>query len=115
MRVKLIKAYDDAFGAAYRVYTKVKRDKPEYCPWELVFCTSFKVLKMYERNRKNGVWSVWSASERGDAYLKEKFGSDEHLYFKNDVELRKFLMGIIPDFIGKDYSGGKEREFEFIN
>lgn len=115
MRVKLQKAYRDAFGDAYRVYTKVKRDKPEYCPWELVFCTSFKVLKMHEHNRKNGEWSVWSASERGDAYLKEKFGSDDHLYFKNDVELRKFLMGIIPDFIGKDYSGGQVREFEFID
>ena len=54
-------------------------------------------------------------TEGADKYMKERFGSDEHRYFKSDVELRKFLMQLIPDWIGKDYSGGQEREFEFID
>lgn len=113
MRVKLIKSYRDAFGDAYNVFTKVKRDKPEYYPWERVLTSSFKVLKL--DHAKTGKWSVWSMTEGADKYMKERFGSDEHRYFKSDVELRKFLMQLIPDWIGKDYSGGMVREFEFID
>ncbi len=74
---------------------------------------SFKVLKL--DHAKTGKWAVWSMTEGADKYIKERFGNDEHRYFKSDVELRKFLMQLIPDWIGKDYSGGQVREFEFID
>lgn len=113
MRVKLIKAYRDAFGDAYRVYVKVLRDKPEYDPWERVLTGSFKVLKL--DHAKTGKWSVWSMTEGADKYMKERFGSDETRCFYTKAALCEFLVKIIPDWIGKDYSGGKEREFKFID
>jgi len=36
-----------------------------------------------------------------------------HLRFDDRKTLYKILEEIIPDWIGKDYSGGQEKEFEY--
>lgn len=114
MKIKLESAgYKGAFNTQpYDVLVRVKRDKPEYCPWQRVLDTYFHVEK-WPKESGSG-WHLRSWTNESDLYMVDKFGAD-HLEFADKKRLIKVLEQIIPDWIGKDYSGGKEREFEFIN
>lgn len=114
MQIKLESAgYKGAFNTQpYNVLVKVKREKPEYWPWQRVLDVYFSIEKYPAE--MCGQWHLASWSDKSDDYMYEKFGA-RHLRFDDRQTLCKILAEIIPDWIGKDYSGGKEREFEFIN
>lgn len=114
MQIKLESAgYKGSFNTQPKnVLVKVKRDKPEYWPWERVLDIYFDVEKWPKE--LCGGWHVTSRCDEADKYMTEKFGT-EHLRCDNIKTLLGVLEQIIPDWIGKDYSGGQVREFEFIN
>lgn len=114
MTIKLEYAgYRGAFDTRpHNVLVKVKRDKPEYWPWQRVLNIYFHIEK-YPAELGGG-WHLTSWSNKSDKYMTEKFGT-EHLRCDDRRALIKVLKQIIPDWIGKDYSGGQEREFEFID
>lgn len=114
MTIKLEYAgYQGAFNTRpHYVLVKVKRDKPEYWPWKRVLYVYFHIEK-YPKELGGG-WHLKSWTDESDLYMIDKFGAD-HLEFADKKGLIKVLEQIIPDWIGKDYSGGMEREFEFID
>lgn len=114
MQIKLENAgYKGAFNTQpYNVLVKVKREKPEYWPWQGVLHVSFHIEK-YPADLGGG-WHIRSWTDESDKYMVEKFGT-ENFRCDDRKGLIKVLEQIIPDWIGKDYSGGQEKEFEFIN
>lgn len=114
MQIKLENAgYKGSFNTQpYDVLVKVKRDKPEYWPWQRVLGTYFHIEK-YPKDLGGG-WHIKSWADTSDKYMVEKFGA-EHLRCDHLKTLLGILEQIIPDWIGKDYSGGQVREFQFIN
>ena len=114
MKIKLEYAgYRGSFDTRpHNVLVKVKRDKPEYWPWQRVLDVYFRIEE-YPKDLGGG-WRLMSWTNKSDLYMIDKFGAD-YLEFIDKKRLIKVLEQIIPDWIGKDYSGGQEREFEFID
>lgn len=114
MKIKLeFAGYRGAFDTSpYDVLVKVKRDKPEYWPWQRVLDVYFYIEK-YPKELGGG-WHLKSWTDESDKYMIEKFGA-EHLRCDDRKGLIKVLEQIIPDWIGEDYSGGMVRKFEFID
>ncbi len=113
MQIKLESAgYRGAFNTQPKnVLVKVNRDKPEYYPWERVLDIYFHVEK-YPKELGGG-WHITSWTDKSDKYMVEKFGT-EHVQCDDLKTFLVVLEQIVPDWIGKDYSGGQVREFQFI-
>ena len=112
MEIKFVKCdYKGAFGTQpYNVFVKVRRDKPEYWPWELVLFFDF-YIESYPDSLGGG-WYLRSCSDKADDYLKSR-GHGIRKRIETKKELAELIKTIIPDWIGKDYSGGHMRDFVF--
>jgi len=108
MTIRMNKSYRVAFGYAYTVAVKVKRDNPDFWPWELVL-EQFKIEYL---DGFRDPWRIAAWSEDADKYMMTKYG-DAVKHFNTRTEVIKAIKNLIPHFIGKDYSGGKVRDFVF--
>lgn len=112
MQIKLQNAgYRGPFNTIPKnVLVKVKRDAPEFWPWERVLDVYFHV-EAYPTDLGGGIY-IKSWTDRSDAYMMERFGTTS-LRCENTKSALAALEQIIPDWIGKDYSGGLVRDFVF--
>lgn len=68
------KDYKGAFNTQpYNVFVKIKRDKPEYWPWQRVLGVYFHIEK-YPKELGGG-WHIKSWADTSDKYMVEKFGT----------------------------------------
>jgi hypothetical protein len=114
MILKLEKAYRHSyareFGSddkdwyvdAYKVLVKVKKDNPEWYPWEKVCPCTLRINYDGHPNRYGHHWSVSGFSEEMDKIMLEEFG-DTYKSYATSKDMMKDLEKIVARNIPVHY------------
>lgn len=123
MEIKLVKAYrhnyfaefgsDDKswFLDAFHAEIKVKKENPEFYPWEGFLCCTLRIHYDGHAFANGNHWSLSSFSDRTDEVMKKVFG-ETFLTFGKKKEVIAAIEKIVPFFPLVYYRNGKEFKYE---
>ena len=118
MKLKLQKDFRHTYRFAphdyfesYTLHVKVKKENPEWTPWESVCPCSLHIIYDSNENKYGHHWRVSSWSDRMDKQMNELLGSDFKSY-PSRKEMLRDLQKIVLANRPVHYVMGKEIVYE---